>query len=471
MKKLSLLIIGGGPTGLGAALRAQEKGLDWHLLEAAPEFGGLACSVVDEQGFTWDMGGHVQFSHYDTFDRYMERALGPEGWLTHQRESWVWVLKNWVPYPFQNNLHRLPVAERWACVKGLLDAYRKQFAGPKVPAVHFHDWILKTFGQGIADVFMLPYNFKVWAYPPAEMDSHWIGERVSVPSLEGVLRSVCTGEDAVSWGPNATFRFPREGGTGAIWRALGRTLPAARVSLGQAVVAVNVADRTVLTADGRAWGFDHLISTMPLNGLLEMMNPALSGPAAPGVASALRFSASHIVGVGLQGTPPAHLRTRCWMYFPASNSPYYRVTLFSNYSPHNVPRPGEQWSLMTETSESAAKPVARARLVDETISALVEDGLIEDPSAICSKAYFHLPQGYPTPFLGRDSVVDPILRELERHRVFSRGRFGAWKYEVANQDHSFAQGYECVERIASGGGAECEPTLHTPEVVNNRRNV
>jgi hypothetical protein len=34
--------------------------------------------------------------------------------------------------------------------------------------------------------------------------------------------------------------------------------------------------------------------------------------------------------------------------------------------------------------------------------------------------------------------------------VYSRGRFGAWKYEVGNMDHSFMQGVEVVERIFTG---------------------
>ena len=78
--------------------------------------------------------------------------------------------------------------------------------------------------------------------------------------------------------------------------------------------------------------------------------------------------------------------------------------------------------------------------------------------------------GYPTPFIGRDSLVDPVLRSFEKKNIWSRGRFGAWKYEVANQDHSFAQGYECAERLLNGGGPEYEPTLHQPSLVNGRRN-
>jgi protoporphyrinogen oxidase len=465
MQTTPLLILGGGPTGLGAATRAQEKGLDWTLLEAESDFGGLASSFVDAQGFTWDLGGHVQFSHYDAFDRAMRAALGADGWLTHQRESWVWIRQRWVPYPFQNNLHRLDPPDRWAALEGLMRAHEQAAAGAPRPA-DFAAWMNATFGAGITELFMRPYNFKVWAFPGEEMDYNWIGERVSVPALRGVLKSVCTGEDAVSWGPNAVFQFPQHGGTGAIWRAVGRALPADRVRLGDAVVSIDAVAKRVTTAAGRVHAYETLISTLPLNHLVRLA----PGVVAPGAADGLKYSATNVVGVGLAGQPPESLRTKCWMYFPESNSPYYRVTVFSNYSPHNVPRPGEQWSLMTETAESTAKPVDGPNLVADTVRALREDGLIPPGSEIVSTVHRRLAQGYPTPFLGRDALVDPLLRAFEARGIFSRGRFGAWKYEVANQDHSFAQGYECVERLAVHGGPELEPTLHTPGLVNGRRN-
>lgn len=457
------LIIGGGPTGLGAASRLQEKGLDWHLLEAADIFGGLASSWVDPQGFTWDIGGHVQFSHYETFDQYMIKALGEEGWLEHQRESWVWLKNRWVPYPFQNNLHRLDPEDRWNCVQGLMD---RTFNPVEEKPQNFEEWMLATFGEGVTDIFMRPYNFKVWAIPPKKMMYTWIGERVAVPPLDKVLRSICTGEDAVSWGPNSVFRFPVRGGTGAVWEAIGNMLDQSHVSLGTKAISVDPAGHTVTTQDGTVYHYKHLISTIALNHLIHALDSGIDHKR----ADDLIYSATNVVGVGLEGEVPDDLKTKCWMYFPEDNSPYYRVTVFSNYSPNNVPKPGQQWSLMTETAESDNKPVNLDSLVEDTVKALVEDGMIPDETKIVSKEHRRLAQGYPTPYLERDDVVDPILRELEALDIYSRGRFGAWKYEVANQDHSFAQGYECVERLAAGGGAELEPTLHTPDVVNSQRN-
>jgi protoporphyrinogen oxidase len=486
MINTNVVIVGAGPTGLGAATRLQEHGRDdWLLLEAEETFGGLAMSFKDAEGFTWDLGGHVQFSHYETFDRYMDQALGKEGWFTHQRESWVWIKKRFVPYPFQNNLHRLDADDRWACVEGLLEAWQMQqirkqprqdvlTAGPdaahatdiKSAERNFEDWMLSTFGRGITELFMYPYNFKVWAYPPSQMGANWIGERVAVPGLGGVMKSICLGRDEVSWGPNKVFRFPKKGGTGAVWEAIGRSLPPERIRLGCSVTSIDTEQKLIKTSKGDVIGYEHLISTIPLNHLIKMA----SGIVAVSEADKLRYSATNVVGVGLNGPTPDHLKTKCWMYFPDGNSPYYRVTVFTNYSPNNAPRPGEQWSLMTETSESPAKPVDQASLVEETLLALEEDGLIPDRTKICSVTHKRLAQGYPTPFYGRDSVVDPILRAFEKAGIYSRGRFGAWKYEVANQDHSFAQGYECVERLLAGGGEEHEPTLFTPELVNNRRN-
>ena len=439
-----LVIIGAGPTGLGAAWRLQELGhTNWTLVDANDYAGGLATSFVDDQGFTWDIGGHVLFSHYKYFDRMMEQSLGDD-WLEHEREAWVWIRDRWVPYPFQNNIWRLPEDDLVACIDGLLEL--QENADGRKPE-NFREWLLQSFGRGLCDTFMYPYNFKVWACDPVKMDTGWMGERVAKVDLSRVLENLVRKSDDVGWGPNATFRFPRQGGTGAIWQSLYRQLPGERIRLGSRVTGIQSQQKVLTLEDGSTLDYDQLISTMPADKLLAVLQDT---PELSGYADQFVHSSSHIIGVGLQGQVPAGLATKCWMYFPEDNSPFYRVTVFSNYSPNNVPRPGEQWSLMCEVSESSDKPVNSETVVDEVVQGLINSKLITAEDEIISRWYKRLEYGYPTPWKGRDAVLDPVNEALTSMDIYSRGRFGTWKYEVSNQDHSVMQGVEVVDHILNG---------------------
>lgn len=452
-----IVILGAGPTGLGAGYRARELGFDrFHIYDAAPNVGGLAASFTDEKGFTWDIGGHVQFSHYRYFDKLMELALG-DNWLHHERESWVWIEDRFVPYPFQNNIRYLKPETTWKCLKGLIQLYKNQ---PTTKPKHFGDWVLQTFGPGLADVFMIPYNFKVWAFPAEEMDYNWIGERVAVTDLERLVDNVLHGKDDLSWGPNNTFQFPKHGGTGAIWEAVADLVGRSRISLNKQVSRIDVAKKIVYFSDNTEAAYDVLINTMPIDTLVKVggFNQLKDATAQ------LKFSSSNIIGVGLTGKPKADLAKKCWMYFPEGNSPFYRVTLFSNYSPNNVPDINQYWSLMAEVSESKHRPVNQETLLKDVIDGMHATDLINGSHQVVSTWTYRAHHGYPTPSLGRDAALNVIHAELEKHRIYTRGRFGGWKYEVANQDHSLMQGVELIDKLALGVP---EVTYWFPGTANN----
>jgi len=72
-----IIILGAGPTGLGAAYRL--KLLDyknWAIYEKEDRIGGLSKSYKDDKGFTWDIGGHVMFSNMDDFYHYCRCTSG-----------------------------------------------------------------------------------------------------------------------------------------------------------------------------------------------------------------------------------------------------------------------------------------------------------------------------------------------------------------------------------------------------------
>jgi hypothetical protein len=178
----------------------------------------------------------------------------------------------------------------------------------------------------------------------------------------------------------------------------------------------------------------------------------------------LLFSSVHLLGVGLKGFQPEPLARKSWIYFPENSSPYYRVTVFSNYSPHNVPPGDDHWSLLAEVCATPIHPVEKRGVKRDVLNALQRDGLIPEGAEVVSLWQHVEKYAYPTPELKRDRVLERVLPELEKRRVYSRGRFGAWKYEVGNQDHSAMQGVEIVDRLLQGGP---EPTLSAPELVNS----
>jgi hypothetical protein len=144
------------------------------------------------------------------------------------------------------------------------------------------------------------------------------------------------------------------------------------------------------------------------------------------------------------------------MYFPESNSPFYRLTYLSNYSPEVVPDASAQYSILAEISHSEFKPVDRDTVIDETIQGLVNTRMIteRDRDDIVDAYLIEREYTYPTPSLERDSVLATVQPWLETQGIYSRGRFGAWRYEVGNMDHSVAQGVEWVNRVMLGEGKD-----------------
>jgi protoporphyrinogen oxidase len=393
--RVGTLIIGAGPAGLGAAHRLRELGdRDWLVVEAEDRVGGLAKSHVDAAGFTWDVGGHVMFSSSPYFNAVTERVLADDA-LMHARECWIRTHGRFIPYPFQNNIGALPHEAAVDCLDGL---YRASLTPRATRPASFDEWITATFGEGIRTHFMDPYNRKVWAQPLERMSADWIAERVAVVEPRRVLElAMAQGADA-SWGPNASFRYPLHG------------------------------------------------STMPLDRLARVSAGCPAGVRA--AADGLTRSRGVMIGFGVAR---GGVSDRNWVYFPDPEVPFYRLTFLSNYSPHIVPGAAtDRYSaLLVEVSASEHRPVDDGAVAQRSLEALIREGVLEpeDEDRIASVWQLGIPYSYPVPTLDRDRRLAQVEGWLAAMGVRSVGRFGAWRYEVGNMDHSFMMGVNAVERL------------------------
>lgn len=101
---------------------------------------------MTKEGFLFDVGGHVIFSHYSYFDDVLNEALpNKEDWFEHQRVSYVRSRNVWVPYPFQNNISVLPTEDQVKCIEGMVDAVETRIRASAPPKT-FDEWIMRMMG-------------------------------------------------------------------------------------------------------------------------------------------------------------------------------------------------------------------------------------------------------------------------------------------------------------------------------------
>jgi len=222
-----------------------------------------------------------------------------------------------------------------------------------------------------------------------------------------------------------------------------------RVRYHKRVIAIDEKKREVAFADGSTRAYDRLLSTMPLDALVARLVHAPEPVRA--AAGKLLFNRLFSVGVGLSRPSPSD---KNWIYFPNLKTPFYRMTYLSNYSPQIVPGgdTSRYFSVLTETSYSKFKPLPEGDFGKAVVDGLVAEGILQpsDLSKIETVFLIHAGHSYPIPSVDRNPALDTIHAYLEPLGIFSRGRFGSWKYEIGNQDHSLMQGVELVDRWLDG---------------------
>ena len=327
---IKTLILGGGLCGVTLARILSHKGEDVTVLEQESTPGGL-CRSQEKEGFTFDTGGsHIIFSKDAEVLSFIHDVLGANR-TERIRNTKILYKGKYVKYPFENALSELPEEDRYFClyefIKTLIASEKGEFKSPQ----NFQDWILQTFGKGIADSYLIPYNTKIWKYPPHLMSAHWMEGRVPRPPVEDIIRSA-VGIETEGYTHQAVFSYPVTGGIEALIHAIASPVRE-KILTGFKVTRIIREEGRYIVSDGKkSLTADRIISTIPLQSLIPCLDnvPEKVQKAVAG----LKYNSVMAIGIGIRGTVPPY----SWAYIPDNNASYAnRISFPSNFSDNNSP--------------------------------------------------------------------------------------------------------------------------------------
>jgi protoporphyrinogen oxidase len=411
-------ILGGGISGITLQRLLNH---DSTLLESDAKIGGL-CRTFWWNNYGYDIGGHILFSKHNHVTELVNRELGDN---LHQcrRDNKILYKGRYVKYPFENDLGALDPQDRYEC---LVHYVKNDWTGePK----NLRDWAYATFGRGIAEQYLLPYNEKIWKMDPADIALEWVS-RIPKPPIEDVIKSA-VGIPTEGYTHQLYFRYPLRGGFESVVDALRK--PGADIRTEARV------DRIRRDGDGWKVGFggqeerfDRIVVAFPIHEAL---------PCFADVPATVREAVGNLVYNAMRVTlvvvNDESLMDKSAVYIPDPTVLPHRVCFMGFFSPHLV-EPGTS-SLVAETTMRPGSELDRTdpAAFDERIVADLDRAGVLDRRKVTHVESRRLHYAYPVYTLNhaRDTAILRAWAAAEGIDLL--GRFAEFDY--INSD-------ECVHR-------------------------
>jgi len=430
-----IAIIGAGLTGLSTAFHL--KDLPCTVFDKESTVGGL-CRSVDQNGFTFDYTGHLLHIR-DPYVLDLIQRLLPDTFTRIVRRAAVFTRNRYLPYPFQANLNGLPKKIVLKCVGNLAV---KKIINRRAAALNFRDWVLETFGAGISQEFLIPYNQKLYRTPLERMTRTWALWSIPRPSLAAVIRGAL-GITNIGMGYNASFYYPRKGGIAILPQTLAGQVQ--HIRLNRDLVSIDPAKKELAFSDGAVHPYQDLVSTLPLPRLLQKITGLPDR--FKNAAQKLQYVSVQNLNIGIRGNSTTDLH---WTYFPEAGYPFYRVGCYSNISPALAP-PGTR-SYYVEISSLPDQKKSEAEITAQALNGLQACGLLKADDEILEKKYLDIEFAYVVHDSSREIMLPEILAYLEQQQIFSIGRYGGWTYSA--MENAILDGKQTAEKLITRRGGK-----------------
>jgi protoporphyrinogen oxidase len=326
---------------------------------------------------------------------------------------------NFVPYPFQANLYYLDEKTKKECIDGIL---KRKDVGIST-AVSFIDLAETTFGKGITKYFMKPYNQKLWSYDLNKMTAEWVGLFVPKPDAESIIKSAYS-RNKKKYDYNSVFYYPENKGCGALIDGLTKKI---RINLNAKTKKIDIKNKTILSAEGKLYKYDTIISTQALPELIKQIQNVPEKVKA--AANKLLFNSVRCINIGIKSKEgiPYPLKDIHWLYVPEKKFSFYRISVYSNINKNNAPK--NSYSFYVEYSSFNGK----YKNTENVVSDLKKIGFIRDSDETAVISVVDIPYAYVIFDKNRQKALEVINLFLKKNKIFSIGRYGAWRYSFIEE--------------------------------------
>jgi protoporphyrinogen oxidase len=410
------MILGAGMTGLAAGLVSRLP-----VFEAMEAPGGICSSYymrpgdherlpqapADGHAYRFEIGGgHWIFGGDPAVLRFI-RTLVPVKHYTRCSTVYFPSHNLYVPYPLQNHLCFFE--------PNIISSALSEITRPKVPFRTMKEWLEQSFGPTLCELFFYPFHalYTASLYEQiAPQDAYKSPVNLSM-AIQGAFGQ------AHSVGYNTTFVYPTEG-----LDALAREM-AARCNLeyGKRAVQIDVKSKEVLFADGKSMAYDTLISTLPLNRMMDMTALEVDADADP-------YTSVSVLNIGaIRGNhcPDSH-----WLYIPHTKAGFHRVGLYNSidrsFLPESEKESRDRVSLYVERAYTGGMKPSDSELsrhADAVVQELQAWDFIGDTEVV-DATWIDVAYTWSLP---GSAWKQQALQILEEHDIYQVGRYGGWKFQ------------------------------------------
>lgn len=435
---MNYTILGGGLSAISLAYYLQEnKNIDEiHILEKNDVLGGI-CRTYIKEGIEYDVGPHIIFSKDKEILDLMNNLLG-ENNEKHRRSNRILHKKRFVQYPFENDLSKLPQEDIDYCVNGFLHNPYENY-----DAKNMLQFFLKTFGEGITNTYLRPYNEKIWKFDPSFMDTQMV-ERIPKPPKEDIIRSA-NGETIDGYLHQLYFTYPKQGGTEALIKAfVSKLSDKVKIHTDNKVLKVKKQDeKFIVTTSEKEYICDKIVSTMPANEFCHIYEDANKPQEILNIADNLRYNS---IAICIVNVNKDYAGDNYAFMVADKNVKFHRISKLDFMGEHyHKDGTATYMAEITYRKNDLNDKASDEELTQKVIEGLETIGFIDSKEDVNFTDLKRFEYAYVIYDLKHRQNMDAIKEYFATQGIYLNGRFGSFEY--LNMDAIIRQSKNLAEKI------------------------